>query len=158
MPYMYVRTHSKRTSTTLWISTANVLLRVRDACKRCNRYLPGTRDQGISILPRLRRDLLQHGYAYLSTPKHHGACFTEFGLEVLKSMCTFAAYFRSFLEELGYSCPPAQSFEDIAAALLLDWWTILAAGERIRHFAAIYQYVKSLINKHTITLAYVPTL
>jgi hypothetical protein len=58
MPYMYVRTHSKRTSTTLWISTANALLRGRDACKRCNRYLPGTRDQGISILPRLRRDFI----------------------------------------------------------------------------------------------------
>jgi hypothetical protein len=160
------------------------MIRDWQACKRCARYLLGTRDLGIIFRRGEEGALWLHGYADASFANHDDArshtgltfslaphsapifssskrqglvaqSSTESELEALKSAGTFAAYIRPFLEELGYSCPPAQIFEDNAAALLLvdhpgNWG-------RTRHFAVRYQYVKSLVEDHTITLAYVPT-
>jgi hypothetical protein len=155
------------------------------AAKRVGRYLVGTRDLGI-IFRKGDGGLWLHGYADASFASHEDArshtvlllgialhsapifvtskkqtlvalSSTESELEALKTLTTAIEWLSLFMEELGYSQPstPVDLFEDNLAAIHLsksdgNWG-------RTRHFAVRYQYIKSKLEDHTISIHHVPT-
>ena len=84
---------------------------------------------------------------------------TESELEALRAETTLTIWVLGFLGDLGYSLTdPVIIYEDNKAAItILSTDFAGGAWARTRHFGIRYEFVKSHIESHTISLEYCPT-
>jgi hypothetical protein len=154
-----------------------------EAVRRIIRYLLGTRDLGTVF--RSDGEIRLHAFADASYAGHDNGkshtgialrvndnsapvytastqqklvalSSTEAELEALKSATTAVQWTRDLLAELGYEQAEATTvFEDNTSAIHLA--TRPGNWGRTKHFIVRFNYVKSMIEEHVISLRYIPT-